>query len=167
MKLVFRMAAVCLAASLFSATAIAADDVYTPLWLYQGDWRLVPGDLTAGAKPDQLINECKLTGVYFACQQRVNGKIAALIVFVPQEESGHYRTQAVMPDGSAAGRGDLVIAGDHWTYSSKDEENGKTTYFRTTNLFTGKDKIHFETAESSDGEHWMVKHSGDEFRGKP
>lgn len=70
-----------------------------------------------------------------------------------------------MPSGLAAGRGELEIAGDHWTYSSKyQDDSGKTIYHHTTNIFTGKDKIHYEQSESTDGEHWTVKGGGDEVR---
>jgi hypothetical protein len=142
----------------------AADPVYAPLWLYQGTWTVKPKSLAADAKPDQLLNQCGLIGKYFACQQTVNGKVSAMIVFVPAETAGHYYTQAVMPLGWAGGRGELAINGDHWEYRSKSEEAGKTTYYRTTNDFTGKDRIRFEISESADGEHWVLKNSGEEWR---
>ncbi len=62
------------------------------------------------------------------------------------------------------GRGDLEIDGEHWTYSSKDVENGKTIFYRTTNLFHGPDRIHFELAQSTDGKQWTVTSKGDEVR---
>jgi hypothetical protein len=141
------------------------DSEYAPLRLYQGAWEITPKSAAAGAKPDHLQNQCDRIGKYFACQQTVNGKVSALVIFIPAGKSGHYFTQAVMAEGGAGGRGELEIAGDDWTYLGKDEENGKTTYYRTTNHFTGKDHIHFEQAESSDGKNWTVKGSGDETRG--
>jgi hypothetical protein len=133
---------------------------YAPLWLYQGAWR----STDKNGKIDRLENQCSLLGVYFACQQSVNGKTGSLIVFIPTGKPGGYHTQAVLPEGWAAGRGDLVIEGDRWTYSSKDVENDKTTYYRTTNVFTGNDKIHYEQSESADGVTWKVTNSGDEQR---
>ena len=62
------------------------------------------------------------------------------------------------------GRGELRIDGDHWTYSSKTEQDGKTVYHRTTNVFSGKNRIHFEQAESTDGQSWSVTGSGEEVR---
>lgn len=145
--------------------AAAGDDsVYAPLSLYQGNWEVTPSNLAKGAKPDRLSNDCSRTGKFFACQQTVNGKPGPLIVFIPTETAGQYHTQVILPDGHATGRGDLEIKGDHWTYSGKAEEGGKVTYSRTTNQFTGKDRIHFEVAESSDGQQWTVKMSGDERR---
>ncbi len=146
------------------AAGSGADAVYAPLWLYQGEWEVTPKGLAAGGKPDHLSNACARIGKHFGCEQTVNGKIVALVIFVPAEAQGHYYTQALMPDGHAQGRGELEIQGDRWTFLGKGEDGGKTTYFRTTNLFTGKDRIHFEQAQSNDGEHWTVGGSGDERR---
>lgn len=141
-----------------------ADSAYAPLWLYKGSWEVKVSGAKAGTGPDKLLNECRLIGKYFGCQQTVNGKLSALIVFIPADKPGHYYTQAVLPEGWAVGRGELDIEGDHWTYRSKATEKDKTTYYRTTNLFSGKDNIHFEISESPDGEHWTVTKSGDEVR---
>lgn len=148
-----------------SAQTPPRDPEYAPLGLYQGDWVLTPKSSTPDAKPDRIHNDCGRIGKFFACQQTVNGKIGSLIIFIPADKPGHYYTQSVAVEGRAGGRGDLEIDGDHWTYLGKDESNGKTTYYRTTNQFTGKDRIHYEQSESSDGEHWTVKGSGDERRG--
>jgi hypothetical protein len=142
----------------------ADDSVYTPLWLYQGNWIASPKDLALGAAPDKLTDDCALVGTYFTCQQTVNGKVGALLVFVPAETPGHYFTNAIMPQGYAGGRGELEISGDRWTYSSKSVEGDETTYHRTLNIFTGKDHIHYEQGESSDGINWTVTGSGDELR---
>ncbi|HEY6448973.1 MAG TPA: hypothetical protein VIY53_21140 [Acidobacteriaceae bacterium] len=144
----------------------APQDVYTPLRLYSGPWTVTMRDTAPGqSRTDSLVNACSLVGRYFACQQTVNGKVSALVVFVPAATPGQYFTQNVMPDGSASGRGELTIAGAHWEYSSHDEENGKTTWYRTINDFTGNDRIHFESARSTDGKTWSVTLSGDEVRG--
>ena len=147
--------------------ASGPDPVYAPLWLYGGTWELTSADAKAGTTPDTISNVCGLIGKFLGCQQTLNGKLSSLIIFVPGEKPGHYYTQAVLPEGWAAGRGELDIAGDLWTYRSKATENGKTTYYRTTNVFSGKDKIHFEVSESPDGEHWTVTKSGDERRTAP
>ena len=150
----------------FSPNAVPASDAaYTPLRLYAGTWRVTRKDMAPGAKADELINDCALVGRFFACQQTVNGTPGALIIFVPVAKNpGHYYTQNVLQEGRATGRGDLEISGDHWVYSSTWDQGGKTTYYRTTNLFTGKDHIHFEQQESSNGKDFKVTNSGDEVR---
>jgi hypothetical protein len=144
--------------------AADSDSAYTPLWLYKGGWELKVSDTKSGTTPDAISNVCGLIGKFFGCQQDVNGKLSSLIIFIPGDKPGHYYTQGVVPEGWATGRGELEIAGNLWTYHSKDTHNGKTTYYRTTNVFTGNDKIHFEVSESPDGEHWTVTKSGDETR---
>jgi hypothetical protein len=137
------------------------DSVYAPLWNYNGTWKLnVPGKST-----DTLVNHCVRTGLFFACEQNVNGSPGALVVFTPIDTEGHYRTNAVTKSGMAAGPGgDLEIKNNHWTYLSKDEEGGKTTWYRTTNDFSDDSHIHFEQATSTDKVNWQVQRSGDEVR---
>lgn len=139
-------------------TAVTA---YTPLWLYNGSWQVTrKGD----SKPDELVNQCALLGTYFACQQTVNGTPSELLIFIPAKTSGKYFTQSVNPEGRAGGRGDLEISGDKWVFSSTWDAGGRTVYYRTTNVFTGKDHIHFEQAESGNNRDWTVKMTGDEAR---
>jgi hypothetical protein len=141
----------------------AADSVYAPLWLYQGAWHLRS---KGQDKAKEIANVCKMVGEYFACEQSVDGKVGSLIVFVPRDKPGQYYVQGVLPDGHAAGRVELEINGDLWIYQTKSEEDGKTTYYRTTNVFTGKDQIHFEQSESPDGLKWTITSSGDESRSR-
>lgn len=138
-----------------------AEDAYTPLALYNGGWRIQkPGT----AAPDNLVNHCARTGTFYSCEQVVNGKTTALVIFVPGDAPGKYHTQAVLPSGEATGRGDLTIDGNRWEYLGKDVEGTKTTWYRTVNVFTGKDHIHYEQAQSTDGTHWVTGSSGDEDR---
>jgi hypothetical protein len=144
--------------------APGTDPVYAPLWLYHGTWHIT--SKTAGANPDELKNQCALVGKYFVCQQTVNGQTGALLIFIPNaNNAGHYYTQNVNLQGRASGVGDLEIFGDRWVYSSRwDQGGGKSTYYRTTNVFSGKNRIHYEQAESSNGRDWKVTNSGDELR---
>jgi hypothetical protein len=138
---------------------------YDPLWLYEGHWKgtVKTGD-SVSATVD-LVNTCGRIGTFFGCQQTVNGKTGAVLLYVPAGPPGRYYTQVIQPEGSAAGgRGELQIEGDRWTFQSQTKLEGTTSYSRTTNVFTGKDHIHFEQSESSDGEHWVVKMSGDNAR---
>lgn len=146
---------------IFASAALSpAQDAYAPLALYNGGWTVHK----AGAAADHLVNHCARTGFYYVCEQVVNGKTAALIIFVPADSPGAYHTQAVLPSGQALGRDDLTIHGDQWVYLGKAVDGSKTTWFRTTNVFTGKDHIHFQQAQSSDGTHWTDGPSGDEDR---
>lgn len=144
--------------------AWAADATFAPLWLYQGTWSVTRSNAGAGAKPDELVNQCAQLGKYFACQQTINGKQGNLILFVPADQPGHYHTQNVTPDGRATGRADLEVSADKWVFTNTWDDGGRTTYYRTTNLFSGKNKIHFEQEESSNGKDYKVTGSGDEVK---
>jgi hypothetical protein len=142
----------------------SADVTFAPLWLYQGTWHVTRANAAAGAKPEELVNQCALLGKYFACQQTIDGKQGNLVVFVPADSAGHFYTQNITPQGRATGRADLQISSDQWVFTSTWDEGGHTTYYRTTNVITGKTKIHFEQAESSDGKTYKVTGSGDEIK---
>lgn len=140
-------------------------DVYAPLRLYQGSWEMTPKGEASGTKATRVDNDCARVGKFYGCQQTVDGKTAALVLFLPAEKPGHYFTQSLQMDGTANGRGELDIEGDRWVYLGHGEEKGKATIFRTTNVFTGKDRIHFELAQSvDDGKTWTAGMSGDEVR---
>ena len=156
MKLPRSLLALCLLGHVFCAS-----DPYTPLRLYDGTWKVARKDLP---KPDELINQCSLIGKYFACQQTVNGSVGNLMIFIPAAQPGHYVTQGVNLQGRALGRGDLEIDGDRWVYSSMWDEGGKTTYYRTVNIFSGRNHIHFDQQESTNRKDWVTKNSGDETK---
>jgi hypothetical protein len=143
--------------------AVSAD-VYTPLWLYDGSWQVTRKDQAPGAAPDKLSNQCSVVGRFFACEQTINGVHGALLIFIPAGKPGRYYTQNVNPDGRASGRGDLAIDGEQWIYTSTWNTGGQTVYYRTTNTLNGRNRIHFEQAESPDNKTWQVKNSGDEIR---
>jgi hypothetical protein len=145
--------------------ANSPDTIVAPLWLYQGTWQVTRESANKGAKSDRVVNHCALLGKYFACQQTVNDSEGGLLIIIPAGKPGHYYTETITPEGRATRRSELEISGDRWTFSSRwPQENGKIVYYRTTNTFTGKNRIHFEQAESSDGTQWAIKDSGDEQR---
>jgi hypothetical protein len=150
-------------------SAAGADDPYAPLRLYDGKWNILPGEDGKGGMP--LENHCAKTGLFFACEQMVSGKSAALVVFLPfaKMASGgeEYRTQALLPDASPAGDwSKLTIEGDKWVYFWESTEAGKKTYWKNVNTFSGTDKIHFEIQNSDAGTTWKKQKSGDEQRVK-
>jgi hypothetical protein len=148
-----------------AAEATTASPSFSDLTVYDGAWTITsPHTLAGPGKPDTLVNHCNKNTAFYSCEQVVNGKPSALIVFVPAVAPLTYYSQPILPDGHATGRGDLTISGDHWTFLGKDVEGDKTTWYRTENYFTGRDKIHFEQFESTDNKTWKLTNSGDEVR---
>ncbi len=140
---------------------------YAPLKLYDGSWDTVVGS-GAEAKHVHLTNHCAQTGRFYVCEQVVEGKSQALIIFLPlaaQGKTQKYRTQALTVGMDKPGDwNDLEISGDRWDYASTEEENGAKVFWRTVNVFSGPDKIHFERQRSGDGRTWQTTMSGDERR---
>ncbi len=168
MKRPFILAAgFCLVTLIFLARMAAGldNDPYAPLKLYDGAWEV---KLTAPEpKTDRLENHCAQTGLFFACEQKLNGKTGALIVFLPTGKAANgaqeYRTQALIPDASPAGEwGHLVIDGDTWTYTWESGDPKSLVHWRNVNHFSGKDKVHFELQKSEDGTIWKTQMAGDE-----
>jgi hypothetical protein len=149
----------------------AAIDPYAALRLYDGKWDLLPAPGDKAAETVHLENRCAKVGEFFACNQFVNGKNMALVVFLPVrplENGGYsYRNEALRPEGDDPSKwGGLEIVGDRWVYSNEENNNGKKIYWRITNVFSGSDKIHFEVQRSEDGAKWATTMSGDEARVK-
>src|SRR5579872_7127613 len=160
-----RLLFVCVVIELLApAWAFSRAEPYKPVRLYQGIWSATRTGPRSETTTSRIANDCAMVGRFFACQQTVNGKPGAMIIFVPAAAPGDYYTQAVVQEGLATGRGELHIEGDRWTYSSKAQRDGKTVYHQTTNVFTGRNHIHFEQLESPDGKKWTVTMSGEEVR---
>jgi hypothetical protein len=143
-----------------SATSYAASAA-NPLMQYDGTWEVSRGN---SGKPYRLTNKCQQAGSFFVCEQSVDGSVTGLMVISSAGQPGKYWTQTILPGGRATGKDDLEIEGTRWTFASRRQEAGKVTYFRTINVFAGKDRIHFERAESTDAKNWSTKDSGDQRR---
>ena len=153
------MAGLCLLMMLSTA-------VFTPLKVYEGTWTVVSAHTMAGdGRPDTLVNHCTEGTAFYTCEQVVNGKPMALVVFTATDDPAKFHSQVVLTTGRAVGLADLTVAGDHWTFfSSSTDDSGKQIFYRTENFFTGRDKIHFEQYESADNKTWVKKNQGDEVR---
>jgi hypothetical protein len=148
---------------------MASSDPYEPLKLYEGAWDVKIS--SAGGKVDRLVNHCAKTGLFFSCEQEVNGKPVALIVFLPADKSSdgaqQYHNLALTADASAPKDwGQLSIQGDTWVYSWKQKDGEKLVSWRNTNHFDGKNRIHFELQSLEEGAIWKTQLSGDEQRVK-
>jgi hypothetical protein len=150
-------------------SASAREDPYAALKLYDGKWLVMPSD---GPKEGvHLENHCAKTGLFFACEQVVDGKTVALVVFRPTTKlpggAQEYRSTALVPeDGSSGGWNGLTIEGDRWVYTWDVTESAKKVFYRNINTFTGTDRIHFEIQRSDDGKAWTKQKDGDESRQK-
>jgi hypothetical protein len=134
------------------------------LTVYDGSWVVTPkAQGGEAAKIDRLSNHCRMLDAFYSCEQVVNGTPAALLVFTVGAQAGSFRTNVVLADGS--GRelpGDLTIAGNRWTFVSKDG-SGKPSY-KVENFFKDRDHIHFEQFQPGESGGWTKVGEGDEVR---
>ena len=117
---------------LFPAIALAAPiDAYAPLKRYEGKWIAT----SSGGKTTVIDNQCARTGLFFVCEQSVNGKAAALVVFLPGAHGGAgetWRTQALTAAGDRPGPWHvLTIVGDRWVYADAEAPRGRARRERT------------------------------------
>jgi hypothetical protein len=152
-----------------AALAVApAPDPFTSLDVYNGTWSVhAQHPFSGGTGPDTLVNHCTHGQAFFSCEQVVNGKPAALVVFTISSEAGKFDVDNIFPNGHASSNTDLLIHGDHWTFLTHAAAPGDKRY-RTENVFHGPDAIHFEQFESTDdGKTWTKTNEGDESRLRP
>ncbi len=144
-----------------------SDEAYVPLRLYDGSWQMTPAD---GKSPVvHIVNHCAKTGVFFVCEQVIDGKSMDLVVFQPTGAAGktlQYKTAGLPIADKPSDWSLLEITGDRWVYSGDGTDNGVKVYWRTVNVFSGPDKIHFEVQRSTDLKTWDTKQSGEEARVK-
>jgi hypothetical protein len=141
---------------------------FDPLKIYNGDWAVRALHPWSGAAPgaiDRLKSKCQHFTLYFACEQTVNGKPQALIVYTINTGPGQLYTRTIAPNGLAGGRGDLTIDGNHWTYLDKPAAGLTGPWSRVENTIVDRNHIRFEEYESTDeGKHWTQTNSGTEER---
>jgi hypothetical protein len=150
------------------AVARDAPGPFAPLLVYRGTWRVTADHPWSGSAPgavDRLRSDCKIFHAYFACEQSVNGKPLALIVYTAGDRAGEYHTRTIGPNGLAGGRGTMTIAGKRWTYLDKPAAGLSGPWSRVENVVVSRDRIRFEEYESADeGKTWRLTNQGVEDR---
>jgi hypothetical protein len=150
------------------APPFPATDALKKLEIYGGDWTVRADHPWSGApkgSSDHLLSRCQRFSAYFACEQTVNQKPTALIVYTAAETPNRLHTRTIAPDGRAGGRGDLVLEGNHRTYLDKPPTGLKGPWSRTENAILDKNHIRFVEYESSnEGMTWVQTNAGLEVR---
>ncbi len=147
-------------------------DPLSPLTAYSGGWKVEIERFDtefskAGKVSNRLTNRCQQTRKFFACAQTVDGEEKALVVFTAGEAPGEYVTYPIAAGGGPAGKGRMVITGEHqdtWTYPWDQQKDGTTVHFRVVNVFQGRDRIEYRQEFSRDGSAWTVTERGVETR---
>ncbi len=133
----------------------APTNAFAPLTVYNGNWILNPGG-------EKLSNHCHASDAFYTCEQVLNGKAVAMLVFVALDKPGSYRSQVLLTNGKPGGSSNLTIDGSHWTFLTADD-SGKPT-LRVDNYFKDRDHIHFEQFKADASGAWTKTGEGDEVR---
>ena len=151
-------------------TASAQPSDLDAIWRYAGGWRIqtesVDSPYSKAARHTSVLrNDCWRSEGYIACRQIVDGVSKILIVFTCGR-SDHYCTSYQIPsDGSPASSGTMHIEGDTWTFPwQTSDKDGKITYFRVVNVWSGPTTIDFRQEYSTDQVHWTKTSTGHEFK---
>lgn len=118
-----------------------------------------------GVDNSTLHNDCWQSGMFYACDQIVDGDSKALIVFTPGAKNGTYVNYGIVSP-NPADAGQLVIDGNKWTYGGVTEGK-KAPYWRTLNTFdnaNGTTTIHYTVQFSKDGTNWITMKDGVETK---
>jgi hypothetical protein len=137
------------------ASSSASDDPYAPLKLYDGKWDITT--TIGGRGLVHLENHCTQTGLFFVCEQMVNGNSHALVIFLPVAKLAgggeDCRNMGLPADASSSGGwGEVTVDGDKCTYLWESGEVENKVRWHDINQFSGTDKIHFEIQSSEDGQ---------------
>lgn len=110
--------------------------------------------------------------IFVVCDQNVvaDGKPSRdLSVYAFNPENGSYHFFGLSPEGDRPRTGEVTISPDgaRWEYLSKVDIKGKSTQFRTINVFRDADHIDWWSEYSTDdGAHWIKMGGGNEARKK-
>jgi hypothetical protein len=158
-------------ALVISMAGIAAD-APTPdldrLNLFAGTWKSDAENYDtiyskASTVSSTLVNQCWKAGVFFVCNQSVNGASRVLLTF-SYKGGDTYFVNYVPADSGRAVSGTVIISGGVWTYPGQQNKLGQTTYFRNVQIFSDNDNIDFREEFSTDNEHWTLMSKGHETR---
>ena len=155
---------------LFTTAAAAASTGLDVVTAYAGTWKSETRHLAgpygkAGSESHVLRNDCWRSAGFYACDQIVDGKSMALLVFLYDSATGSYSSYPIPASGAPAVHpGRLIIDGPVWTFPWDSVEDGKTVHFRVVNTWESADSIAFRQEYSEDGVHWTLIADGHETR---
>lgn len=156
---------------LAAAPAVTADTPQSDLDrlnVFAGSWKSDAENYDtifskAGTVSSTLVNQCWKAGVFFVCNQSVNGVSRVLLAF-SYKGGDSYFVNYVPADTGRAVSGTVIIAGGVWTYPGQQTKLGQITYFRTVDIFSDNDNIDFREEFSTDNQNWTLMSKGHETR---
>src|SRR5882757_8001161 len=92
-----------LLAATLNPSPISAADPFAALAVYNGTWTVrAQHPFSGGAGPDTLINRCTSGQAFYTCEQVLNGKPTALVIFTVSKDPGKFDVDKITPNGHAS-----------------------------------------------------------------
>jgi hypothetical protein len=159
-----------------AANAAAGQGTAPPnrLDMFVGTWHASGSMAAARGKPPQHLqgtNVCQWSGathLFLVCDgvfrvEGTRGEEHQLSVYAYDPATGRYRFANL--SGGEVGTPELSLSGNTWTYSgSFTDQQGKTHWYRTLNIFDSPDRYRYEIQNSDDGQRWTTSGSGESRR---
>jgi len=162
------VAAAVLAAPLANAAEKNAAEVDT-FARYAGTWKMQlnyveSAHSKARVESMTVANDCWRSDFFYVCNQIIDGKSRALIVFFYDPVAKRYGSYPIAVGADTVHPATVVVDEKSITFPYDMQDNGKTVHMRIVNTFTTPDTLDFKQEYSEDGQKWVTMATGVEHR---
>ena len=160
------VAAAMLAASLASAAEVDTFARYAGTWKMQLNY-VESAHSKARAESMTVANDCWRSDYFYVCNQIIDGKSRALVVFFYDPVAKRYGSYPIAVGADTVHPATVVVDEKSITFPYDMQDNGKTVHMRIVNTFTTADTLDFRQEYSEDGQKWVTMATGVEHRVSP
>jgi len=139
---------------------------------YAGTWKMQLNYVeSAHSKARQesmtVRNDCWRSDFFYVCNQIIDDKSRALIVFFYDPVAKRYGSYPIAVGADTVHPATVVVDEKSITFPYDMQDNGKTVHMRIVNTFTTPDTLDFKQEYSEDGQNWVTMATGIEHRVSP
>lgn len=139
---------------------------------YAGTWKMQMTYVdSAHSKPGTesmtVKNDCWRSDNFYVCNQIIDDKSRALIVFFYDAVAKRYGSYPISVGADTVHPATVLVDAKSITFPWDMQDNGKTVHMRIVNTFTTPDTLDFKQEYSDDGKNWVTMATGVEHRVSP
>jgi hypothetical protein len=163
--------AICVTATLLVASAASGAEVET-FARYAGTWKMqinyVESEHSKARQESMTVkNDCWRSDFFYVCNQIIDDKSRALIVFFYDPVAKRYGSYPIAVGADTVHPANVLVDEKSITFPYDMQDNGKSIHMRIVNTFTTPDTIDFKQEYSEDGQKWIAMATGVEHRVSP
>jgi len=164
------IAAAMLASSLANAAESGAEvDTFARL---AGTWKMQMTYVESAhskARTESMTvkNDCWRSDFFYVCNQIIDDKSRALIVFFYDPVAKRYGSYPIAVGADTVHPANVLVDEKSITFPYDIQDNGKTVHMRITNTFKTPDTLDFKQEYSEDGQKWVTMATAVEQRVSP